>query len=72
MVRGYRKNEYEGVVEGYVIETGVSFVITLDYNRLAEIFRKKKVKKDNKPATPPPAPATTTGQVSGNEPVNEY
>ncbi len=72
MIRGYRKNEYEGAVEGYVIETGVSFIITLDYNRFAEIFRKKKVKKDDKPVTPPPAPATTTGQVSGNEPVNEY
>jgi translocation and assembly module TamB len=29
MIRGYRKNEYEGAVEGYVIETGVSFIITL-------------------------------------------
>lgn len=52
MLRGYRKNEYQGVVEGYIIETGLSFIITVDYNRFAEIFRKKK-KTNNRPATGP-------------------
>ncbi|HYE55595.1 MAG TPA: translocation/assembly module TamB domain-containing protein, partial [Chitinophagaceae bacterium] len=47
MLRGYRKNEFEGVVEGYVIETGVSFIITLDYNRFADIFRRKKRNANN-------------------------
>jgi hypothetical protein len=42
MLRFYRKNEYEGVVDGYIIETGLSFVISIDYNRFLELFRRKK------------------------------
>ncbi|NML22463.1 translocation/assembly module TamB [Pseudoflavitalea sp. G-6-1-2] len=42
MLRAYRKNQYEGVLEGYIIETGVGVVITLDYNRFRNIFRSKK------------------------------
>ena len=38
MVRAYRKNQYEAVVEGQVVETGVSFILTFDYNKLREIF----------------------------------
>jgi len=37
-----KKNDYEGDLYGYVIETGLSFVITVDYNRLKEIFKRKK------------------------------
>ncbi len=42
MLRAYRKNEFQGVIDGYIIETGVGFVITLDYNRFSDIFRKQK------------------------------
>ncbi len=38
MLRAYRKNNYEGQLDGYIIETGLNFIITLDYNRLREIF----------------------------------
>lgn len=44
-LRAYRKNEYEGILEGYIIETGVGVVITLDYNRFRDIFRSKKEKE---------------------------
>jgi translocation and assembly module TamB len=44
-LRAYRKNEYEGVLEGYIIETGVGIVITLDYNKFRQIFRSKKEKE---------------------------
>jgi hypothetical protein len=44
MLRAYRKNQYEGAIEGYVIEQGVGFVITMDYNRFSEILRRKKAK----------------------------
>ena len=45
MLRAYRTNDYTGAVEGYVIETGLSFIITLDYNKLSEIFKSKKEKE---------------------------
>ena len=38
----YRKNEYEGVVDGYIIESGLSFIISVDYNRFRELLRKRK------------------------------
>ncbi len=44
-LRAYRKNGYQGVIEGYVVETGVGFVITLDYNRFKELFHSRKVRK---------------------------
>ncbi|MDR6194088.1 translocation/assembly module TamB domain-containing protein [Siphonobacter sp. SORGH_AS_0500] len=43
MVRAYRVNELENILEGYVIETGLGFVINLDYNTFNQIFGKKKV-----------------------------
>lgn len=47
MLRVYRKNDYTGTIEGYVIETGVGFIISVDYNQFKDIFtsveqRKKK------------------------------
>ncbi|HYC30060.1 MAG TPA: translocation/assembly module TamB domain-containing protein, partial [Chitinophagaceae bacterium] len=42
LLRFYRSNEYEGVVGGYIIETGLSFILSVDYNRFREILRKRK------------------------------
>ena len=41
-IRFFRKNEYEGIVEGQIIETGLSFLISVDYDRFRELLRKKK------------------------------
>lgn len=41
MLRAYRKNEYEGIIDGYIIETGVSFIISIDYNKFSQIFQSK-------------------------------
>jgi hypothetical protein len=40
MLRAYRRDEFI-VIEGQVIETGVGFTLTVDYNRFNQIFRKK-------------------------------
>lgn len=48
MIRAYRRNQYEGVIEGQVIETGATFMLTFDYNKFKELFEKKKNKKKNK------------------------
>jgi len=42
LVRAYRKNQLQNVIDGYVVETGVSFKITLDYNKFKYIFRNRK------------------------------
>lgn len=48
VLRAYRKNEYQGVIEGYVIETGVGFIINIDYNRFREIFITKKEREQRR------------------------
>ncbi len=42
MLRAYRRNEFEGVIDGYIIETGVGFIINVDYNKFKQIFLSKK------------------------------
>lgn len=46
LLRAYRRNEYEGVVEGYVVETGIGFVLSVDYNQFEEIFEARKKRRD--------------------------
>ncbi|MDP4284762.1 MAG: translocation/assembly module TamB domain-containing protein [Bacteroidota bacterium] len=55
MLRAYRKNDYSVGIEGYVIETGIGFIISVDYNKFKEIFstkeqrlKKRKIKEANK------------------------
>ncbi|WP_435353831.1 translocation/assembly module TamB domain-containing protein [Emticicia sp. SJ17W-69] len=38
----YRKNQYQAILDGFVVATGVSFSITLDYEYFKELFQKKK------------------------------
>ncbi len=40
LVRAYRKNQYQAVLQGFIIETGVSFIVTLDYDKFRELFQK--------------------------------
>tara|TARA_R110000850_G_scaffold115256_5_gene230659 strand:+ start:29849 stop:34816 length:4968 start_codon:yes stop_codon:yes gene_type:complete len=49
-VRAYRKNNYQVALQGQVIETGVAFIITMNYNKFRELFGKKRKnkKKENK------------------------
>jgi len=42
MIRVYRRNQYEAILDGYFIETGAAFTITMDYNRFKEIFEKSR------------------------------
>jgi hypothetical protein len=58
MLRAYRKNDYTGEIEGYVIETGIGFIISVDYNRFKQIFsskaqrkKKREIRKDNRKIT---------------------
>ncbi|UJH91356.1 hypothetical protein LZ575_00735 [Antarcticibacterium sp. 1MA-6-2] len=40
-LRAYRKNQYEVALQGQIIETGVAFIITMDYDHFMEIFGKQ-------------------------------
>ena len=55
MLRAYRKNDYTDIVEGYVIETGIGFIISVDYNKFNELFttkeqrrKKRQIRKENR------------------------
>ena len=52
LIRVYRLNDYDYVLEGQVIETGVSFILTFDYDKFKEIFtghkEAKRIRKKNK------------------------
>jgi hypothetical protein len=45
-LRAYRKNQYQVALQGQVIETGVGFVITMDYNKFKQIFQRAKKKRN--------------------------
>jgi len=49
MIRVYRKDQYETVVQAQVVETGVSFILTFDYNKFRELFQNKKEAPAPKP-----------------------
>ena len=42
MIRAYRRNQFEVVVDGFVVETGLGFVVTMDYEKFTELFARKK------------------------------
>jgi hypothetical protein len=59
ILRVYRKNQYEGVIEGYIIETGISFIINADYDHFKELLQRSKQKKNRKtPVTTPSSDKT--------------
>jgi hypothetical protein len=45
LLRAYRKNQYQVALQGQVVETGLGFIITMDYNKFQELFEKSKQKK---------------------------
>jgi hypothetical protein len=45
-LKAYRLNKYQVALQGQVIETGVAFILTLDYNKFKELFQKSKVDKE--------------------------
>lgn len=48
MLRAYRKNEYQVALQGQIIETGIGFIITLDYDKFREIFQRQKKNRQSR------------------------
>ncbi|WP_018616045.1 translocation/assembly module TamB domain-containing protein [Segetibacter koreensis] len=69
LLRGYRKNDYEAVVEGYVIETGLKFIISVDYNKFKDIFRKRRRFQQQKETKSQATQATTSNTPAENDQV---
>jgi len=40
-VKAYRKNQYEAIVDGYFIETGLVLSLSMNYTRINELFKKR-------------------------------
>ena len=47
-MRVYRLNKYQVALQGEVVETGIAFIITMDYNKFRELFSKSKARKEAK------------------------
>jgi hypothetical protein len=45
-IRAYRKNRYQVALQGQVVETGVGFIITMDYNKFSEFFKKSQLQNE--------------------------
>lgn len=48
LIRGYRVNQLQNILDGYVIETGVSFRIVLEYNKFKYIFRNREKQRQKR------------------------
>ena len=44
-LRAYRINKYQVALQGEVVETGIAFIITIDYQKFRELFRSSKTSK---------------------------
>ena len=44
MVRAYKKTQFEVILDGYIIESGLAFIVTMDFDKFNELFRKKSKK----------------------------
>ncbi|MFT3682105.1 MAG: translocation/assembly module TamB domain-containing protein [Ferruginibacter sp.] len=42
MLRVYKKDQFEVILDGYVVETGIAFILTMDYDKFSELFSKRK------------------------------
>jgi hypothetical protein len=46
-LKGFRQSQYEGAIEGQLIETGIGVVYVKDFNRWDRLFRSYGSKKDS-------------------------
>ena len=44
LLRSYTKNQFEVILDGYVMETGLAFLVTMDYEKFKELFLKQDKK----------------------------
>ena len=42
LFKAFRKNQFQSVLEGFIVETGVGFSIAKDYGKIRELFMSRK------------------------------
>jgi len=45
-LKGFRHNQYEGAIEGQLVETGVGITFVRDFNQWSRLFRSQKKQSD--------------------------
>jgi hypothetical protein len=46
-LKGFRHNQYEGAIEGQLVETGVGVAFVHDFDKWKDLFRRQTVQKDS-------------------------
>jgi hypothetical protein len=46
-LKGFRHNQYEGAIEGQLVETGAGVLYVIDFNRWKDLFHSVKGKSDS-------------------------
>ena len=47
LLRAYKKTQFEVILDGYIMETGLAFVVTMDFDKFRELFERKNKGKSN-------------------------
>jgi translocation and assembly module TamB len=47
-LRGFRKNEFQMLLEGDIVETGLALIFTRDFNKLKELFQKRPKEEERR------------------------
>jgi hypothetical protein len=46
-LKGFRHNQYEGAIEGQLVETGAGFIFVRDFNKWSRIFKSQRNRGDS-------------------------
>ncbi|MGC1516252.1 MAG: translocation/assembly module TamB domain-containing protein, partial [Maribacter sp.] len=46
-LKGFRKQEYQNVIDGQLIVTGIAFIINREFNKFSQLFRPSKRDQEN-------------------------
>jgi translocation and assembly module TamB len=47
-LRGFRRNEFQALIDGDIIETGLALIFIRDYNQIRELFRRKETEDEKR------------------------
>jgi len=45
----YKQDQFEAIEDGYITETGIGFILTLNYNKFKDLFQKKNKEEKKSP-----------------------